>query len=260
MKQWLLTELIDAVEKELNAMGYPKKTKQMYHYTGFAPIKRYYAFIGEATYSKNLTEDYDAIVGLEAEKYLIYDTKRRLIRKAATLLADYADTGKITWRSLATKNVRQLTKMHYECFEKYERHLAEAGYRRTTIKGQKPIAKHFLHYLEDCGVCKTAHISRENIFAYISFATEKYKRPGDALIVLRPFLQFLHSENYTDADFSPILRIKVPNQRRYYHGFSEQDISNILSAVERETACGKRDYAIIMLAANTGIRAVDTLN
>ena len=31
MKQWLLADLIDAVENELNAMGYPLKTKQMYN-------------------------------------------------------------------------------------------------------------------------------------------------------------------------------------------------------------------------------------
>jgi integrase len=260
MKQWLLADLIDAVENELNAMGYPLKTKQMYHYTGFAPIKRYYASINELVYSKEITADYDAIMRLEAEKYLIYTTKRQLIRKAATLLAEYADTEKIIWRSLSTQNVRQLTPKYSNWFEEYVNRLAEIGRRRTTIRGQKPIVKHFLHYLEDCGIYETTQISRDNVLAYIPAVAEKYKRPGDALIILRPFLQFLHSENHTDTDFSSVLRVQVPTQRRYYYGFSEQEVSDILSAVKKETSYGKRDYAIIMLAANTGIRAVDALN
>jgi integrase len=117
-----------------------------------------------------------------------------------------------------------------------------------------------LHYLEDCGIYETAQISRNNVLAYIPVAAEKYKRPGDALIILRPFLQFLYSENRTDVNFSSVLRVQVPTQRRYYYGFSEQEVSDILSAVKKETPYGKRDYAIIMLAANTGIRAVDALN
>ena len=260
MKQWLLTDLIDAVEKELMGMGYPKKTIQMYRYVGFAPIKRYYASIGELMYSKEITEDYDAIMRFEAKKYLIYDTKRRQIRKAATLLSEYNDTGKIIWRSLANQNIRQLTPTFYNCFEEYAQWLIESGYQRTTLRGQKPIVKHFLHYLEDCGVYDTTQISRDNVLAYIPVVAEKYKRPGDALIVLRPFIQFLYSNKYINTDFSQVLRVKVPSQRRYYYGFTKQEVNDILSAVAKETTCGKRDYSIIMLAINTGIRAVDALN
>ena len=259
MKQWLLTDLIDAVKNELRKMGYQRKTIYMYQSAGFNPIKRYYEHMGELVYTKEITENIDAIVKLESKKFVIYDGKSRIIRKAASFLDEYSDTGTIIWRTLVKPSVRQLTTPFSIYFDEYKQHRLEKGYRKTTLRGQMPTVKQFLHYLEDCGIYEIEQVSRENVLSYLPIFAEKYKRPGDMLSVIRSFLSYLYSENLLSIDYSPIFRVKVPSQRRYYYGFTEQEINKILSAVLKETPCGKRDYAILLLAANTGIRAIDAL-
>jgi integrase len=141
----------------------------------------------------------------------------------------------------------------------YTRDLEENGYQATTIRGRKPIIKHFLHYLEDCAITDPLQVSQEDILAYMPIVSEKYARISDILSILRPFLSFMYTENLFIADFSPLLVVRVAKQRKYYHGFTKHEANNILSAADRQTPCGKRDYAIIMLAAHTGLRAIDVL-
>lgn len=76
---------------------------------------------------------------------------------------------------------------------------------------------------------------------------------------MRGFFKFLYEKNLSEVDLSAVLHITVPGHRKYHMGFSKQEVSNILSAVNRNTPCGKRDYAILMLAVNTGLRAIDVL-
>jgi len=245
MKKWVLEKLCDAVEKEMSAMGFNPKTIQMYHYLGIVLIKRYYASIGKRYYSEETTGTFVRIIQNEADAGKIYDTKRRIIRKTAAILAEYAKDGKIVWRALASQNVRQLSEPYSEHYENYIHRLVENGYQATTVRGQKPIVKHFLHYLEDYGIFDTFKISRENILAYLPVIAEKYARPGDILSILRLFLAFMYEENLLCADFVPLLKVNTAKRRKYYFGFTKQESNEILSAADRETPCGKRDYAII---------------
>jgi integrase len=54
-------------------------------------------------------------------------------------------------------------------------------------------------------------------------------------------------------------RIAAPHKKAY-QGFTNEEIRRLLAAVNRDTMKGKRDYAIMMLAAQTGLRSADILN
>lgn len=259
MKKWLLADLTEAVEKELLAMGYGAKTFQMYHYLGIVPITRHYESLGKQEYSEETTEEYVTETEIKTAKGVVYDTKRRMIRKTAVILAEYAASGTITWNRLAGRNVRQLTETYSKHLENYAHHLMARGYQATTIRGQKPIAKHFLHYLEDRGISNTLQVSQEDVLAYLPVIAEKYARPGDILSILRLLLSFMYTESLLKADYAPLLRVSAAKRHKYYHGFAKHEASKILAAANRKTLCGKRDYAIIMLATQTGLRAIDVL-
>ena len=175
------------------------------------------------------------------------------------MLTEYAKNGTIVWRALANTGVRQLTEPYTQHLENYTCELVERGYQATTIRGQKPIVKHFLHYLENRGISETLQVSQEDILAYLPVIAEKYARPGDILSILRLFLSFMYTENLLSTDFVPLLRVSAAKRHKYYHGFTKQEANEIRSAADRGTPIGKRNYAIIMLASHTGLRAIDVL-
>ena len=209
MKRWLLTSMVDSVMKELNAMGFKRRTLQMYRCYGFSPIMRYYESIERKRYSEEITAEYIAITQDEAAAGSINDTKRRTIRKAEALFAEYTRDEKIVWRALASANVRQLTEPYTQYLENYARALVENGYQTTTIRGQKPIVKHFLHYLEERGISEALQVSQEYILDYLPVIAEKYARPGDILSILRLFLSFMLSRGNSYPELCPRKRVLV---------------------------------------------------
>lgn len=53
-------------------------------------------------------------------------------------------------------------------------------------------------------------------------------------------------------------QLRIRNMREtIVQPFSPKEIGKILSAIDTETECGKRDYAIILLAYDTGLRGID---
>lgn len=259
MKKWKLATLTDAVENELKKMGYSAKTLQMYHYWGTRPIAAHYEARGEILYSERITNDCVIVAQIDAEAGVIPDGKRKTIRKMAVMLAEYVKNRQINWRMLPNIKIRCLTGVYADYLKRYERKMIANGFKLTTLRCRKPVAKHFLHYLEDRGITNTRKITDDDILAYVPVLSESYKRIGDAISVIRPFFAFLYEENLIVQDFSHLLKVSAANRREYHHGFTKDEAEKILSAVDRTTPCGKRDYAILLIATQTGLRAIDVL-
>ena len=82
-------------------------------------------------------------------------------------------------------------------------------------------------------------------------------RRRNLVIVLRDFFRFLHFEGYTKKDLS----VAVPTIVTYRHssvpkGLPWKVVEQLLKVPNRKTFCGKRDYAIILMLARYGIRAI----
>ena len=73
---------------------------------------------------------------------------------------------------------------------------------------------------------------------------------------LRSFLRFLYLRGETATDLSP----SVPMVRRWRQTtvpafLSSEEVERTLSAIDRSTACGRRNHAILLLLARLGLRA-----
>ncbi len=75
---------------------------------------------------------------------------------------------------------------------------------------------------------------------------------------LRQLFHYLYEHGYTSADHALFVlkdqyrdRCKVPTT------YTEEEISKVLAAIERSSAIGKRDYLIVILAAEYGWRSGD---
>lgn len=75
---------------------------------------------------------------------------------------------------------------------------------------------------------------------------------------LRIFLRFVYDKSLTSKDYSLyILSDNYKKHNKIPTTYNEAEIRNIISAVERSSAIGKRDYLILLLAAEYGWRTKD---
>ena len=64
----------------------------------------------------------------------------------------------------------------------------------------------------------------------------------------------------TDIDLSVSIPELIAPRRNYLKGFSPEETNKLLSVPDNNTTLGKRNYAIMILAVQTGLRAVDIVN
>lgn len=135
-----------------------------------------------------------------------------------------------------------------------------AGYTEDTIPNQESaIIRRFICFLEN------DHISIDKItdILLIDFmkSSESYTSCKSYLIAsIDKVSKYLKSNNLGDVTLN-FSKIRIPTQRkRVIEPYSKDEIRLILSSIKRDTVVGSRDYAVLILAYATGLRAVDISN
>lgn len=141
-------------------------------------------------------------------------------------------------------------------FQKYlrqERSLSEA-----TVINYTPVARSFLSERFPKGAVHYQQISAADITAFVQRQATLVTSKRAPLVVtaLRSFLRYLFHHGIMAVDLATCVPTiatwslsKVP---RFLAG---EQIQKILDSCDRETAIGKRDYALLLLLARLGLRA-----
>ena len=74
---------------------------------------------------------------------------------------------------------------------------------------------------------------------------------------LRKFHIFLKEKGITETDFKRVLSFPSLTEHKIKKTDPHSEIAAVLSIIDRASAKGKRDYALILLAVVLGLRAID---
>lgn len=181
-------------------------------------------------------------------------------RRPLHILRNYLDIGEI---DLITPIVAPRSHICPECFhEEFLLYLdlcATRGNAERTLTKKQYALIPFLEYLEKSGVVDSSDISFADTAAYL-ISIDNLAAKSKCYIVgtLRNYLSFLGTEGLTD----PALATRLPKQRHTRHGdlphiWHVDEIKALLAVIDRKSAIGKRDYAMILIAAKLGLRASD---
>lgn len=135
--------------------------------------------------------------------------------------------------------------------QSYLSYCRKNGNKEGTIIAKRSFCSRFLMYLSDLG----CHELGEWTSSYICKACVKAQNK-DAWAVIRMFLKFLNLSNLVDADYSTL----VPHYKKATIvpvTYSENEVHRFETAIDKTTATGKRDYAMLLLATRLGMRSGD---
>lgn len=182
------------------------------------------------------------------------------IRKAAELLCEMYQTGGLRSRRLPYANSKSLHKVYQELLDAFVSGKA-ATLSQKTICTYSIITKAFLLDLEQHGYMGFEGVSCWDIGVALSRLSSVYKLSmASVMVALRSFFAFMHDRQLLSTDYTPALMLRPAERRYVIKGFSSEEMSRILNAVERDKAQGKRDYAILILGMHTGLRGADVVN
>jgi integrase/recombinase XerD len=253
-----IDEQIEDVKRELLRIGYGDKTIERYQ----RAWNRLIDYMKERS-----IEAYSTKVGLdfleEAFQITVFTAltnENKMRARSINVLNDYYLHG-VIFPKCTTSSVSLLS-YHLDALKKFQEYRKQYQITEKTLKNYERYIGKFLLYLERHGVTNLSQITVVSILDYANiFATYSSATSYNSLSALRVFLRYLHETSILDEDLSD----KVPHVRyqRDAHvpsAFPKEDIKRILEAVDRANPRGKRDYAMLLLASELGLRSGDIRN
>ncbi len=189
-------------------------------------------------------------------KKLHYSTVRPLL----FLLVLQNGIGWIRSQSLGTISVEAFS----DVINRYISTCMERNLKQSTIDWKMWTIRPFLMYVQQAGIDSTEalrKLSKNDVAGFVGFFTARaLSTIADRMSVLRTFLQFLYGNKYTEQDLSIYVPKTARRKQRLAHTWTEDEKVQLLNAIERGTSTGKRDYAMLLMATELGMRTGDIVS
>jgi site-specific recombinase XerD len=255
-----LDRLVADALGEIERLGYSRRSRSRYRTT--------WEQLVEFSHEKGLGDEFSAnLVKRFLEEHCAMDEQvtgpgnhwPRHMAIGVKVLADFAKTGHIERAVMDVQSIHLLPAMqntlrHYEQYGKDRLHLRPSTLHRRTIE-----LKVFLDFLHSRKARALEQIQAADLSEFVS-SRDHLQPETVARIVsdVRSFLRFLTMRGILAKDLSAELpKIRVPRDATIPSVWDHELIVRLLEAVDRSSAKGKRDYAILLLAGRLGFRAGD---
>jgi len=241
---WIREEL----ERRLIIMRYGKVSVRQ-HIRVFDWIKDFHEGYGEKNYTKEVGQRFILEYQLQANHApTMFKSACKIVRRIEEILE-----GKLFVPRLYEAK-RNCPPYFSKWFNEYIESLVKRGFSKSTITTRSRYAGQLLDRLRNT-VSSLENLTAADLYSIFP----QYEWPLVTLASVKSLLVFLFENGVTKTDLS----VCVPKPRRpeplpsIYTG---EEVAKLLSSVDRKNGTGKRDYAIIMLAAHLGLRSSDIVN
>lgn len=164
-------------------------------------------------------------------------------------------------RCKISQRIEMLPVSAQQAFASYEQDCHNRGCRPATIKNVRLYLPRFFHFLADRGVCNFERIAGSHISDYVvSLHDYAPSTVAQYMSYARCMLRFLYRQGLIPVDLSSAV---PPSPIRIYRKiptvWTPEEITLLLAQVDRGSPVGKRDFAILLLAARLGMRVGDII-
>ncbi len=207
---------------------------------------------------------YDPLVGrsfiediLSTGSYAELSNFKKDIIRSTNVLTEYQATGTVKFRS-----VLKTYEFHGEIGELILGFLSyrkSNGLAKDTLETHRLYLHRLMEHLEAKGVQTVSCIEKHHILDFINSLAFYTKATMHCMLsCIRSFLKYLRDNQYTIVDFSYLVpKSSYKKEARLPTTYEKDEIERLIQAVDRGNPKGKRDVAMILLAARLGLRASD---
>jgi len=259
MHKKTLKKLIFELEQELVRLGYTQQSMS-YYKSRWKLLLAFAKKRGEKYYSEQLgiefLETHFNILKKDVQGLLTQNEVQNL--RVIRMLGDFQLHGTILRRYYKQKKLLHnpyFIKIH----ETFKNYCISKNYSETTVEHYTKITARFLDYADAKKIMSCKDINLTLINNYIkTLAGYTYKTVEQQLCGLRVLFKHLYQNRLIMEDFSSkIPMVQSRKQTRIPSVWTNENLKKLIAAIDRGSPGGKRDYAIILIACQLGLRVSD---
>ena len=159
----------------------------------------------------------------------------------------------------SNKKIELISEVYNDLIANYYTYLKSLGLKDNTISGNIILLKKFLNYLIKNNITLVT-LDNDLVFKFVELnsigLSSAYK--SSSMFYVRRIINFLHNfYNYSTSGDELFPVIKTNKRDKLLSFYSLEEIQKIICIIDRNTIKGKRDFAIILLLSETGMRSGD---
>jgi len=211
---------------------------------------------GDGSYSEMILNNYQANAEKRYTNQELCLGYLRFIKRIVRMLRSYAETEIIDVSRAVLKKGYHPSALHNELIGKILDNNALHGEPRHEMD---IVMRHFFCFTEDAGIIDT-DISDTDFFKFMETVSETNKGSiGRTFRALKYISAYFKKHQIADlkSDLSMLKMKSAPV--RLIPPYSQDEIARMISCIDTSTSVGIRDNAILVLAFETGLRAIDII-
>jgi integrase/recombinase XerD len=252
-----LTDLIIQAEKCLLGLNYSNQTIKTYRLI-WQRFSDYAQNECQHQYSREIADRFlDQYYGICAQGNPKTKFDRTKIR-AMKILDDIKNTD--CFPKIYVSKLRIRPNDFEEIYKVYQSFLMSQNQSKNTIASRLSRIDVFFRYLESKNILYTDLISPIIIIDFMTYLQKNFSSAGksNVLFTLRNLLTCPSLSTHFPEKLGKVITVIRTNKHERLPSFySQEEVKHILDSVDRSSRQGKKDYLIILLAAQLGIRTSD---
>lgn len=251
-------ELTVKMVAEAEQLGYSKATIWRSWMPKVGMVVKYYKGQGLCVYDPAVTEDFLQKLKGRFEAGEISREFLRQIHQIAKRLNEFYLTGTLRV-DIPRHGTRYLLSSYYERL--VELFLAHQRYGTNTQHDAEWAVRKYLYYFESHGHTELSTVTLDDVQRFILQVASEVKTSTlhDLFLYLRHFHTFLKEVGEMAPDGVGLFSHKVYREMPIQGYVTDEELERILNVIDTSTEAGKRNRAIILLGATTGLRACDII-
>ncbi len=253
MEKVTVAESVQEILKVLDTRGY-KDNSLYFKQVCFNYIERWFRSHGATCYDSELAKEYELEITHRHISGRMGRGRMIAFLNAMAYIKEYAEQGTVSPGKRLCPIL--LSGYYQKILERLKHNTAwTEGVRRNVI-----YATHtYFRWLHENGI-ETLSLLDENVVRRYILCCADRMLPSSLNTIRRNLKHlhlFLYKEGLLNSDYTDILSFTTPPMHRIQKPVPNDEIAAVLSSIDRNTATGKRNYAMILLAAVTGLRGID---
>lgn len=252
-----ISELIEKMDVHMVSLGYTASTLR-HHRQAWNALKNLALAEGATHFSKDLG------FKLLREHYKIdpYESNlseyKSVVRRSVMLLLEFQISGTIAKRQ--PKGDYDIPAGFRAAGNQFMDYLREFNLAPGTIYNYRMFIFRATSFFVNHGASGFESLNNDLINLYMkTFAGFSKSYISANVHSLSKFLDYAHEQGYTDKVFS-FPSVTVYKDRRVPEYYTADEVSKILSSIDRGNALGKRNYTMVLLGARYGLRISDIIS
>lgn len=256
-----LDDLVVKADAVISAQGSAPSTLMQYRWA-WSRFGVFCSEAGETAVTEQSVASFVEFVAIEHQAGRYKAWKAKLLRKAALVLWEVATTGSYQWHLSRKAHPNDALDVVFRPVqEQFETWLQDQGLAVATQELYATVSRRVLEWLPEHGIQEIGALSAADVAAAVVFLGDHY-RPGSMRTVLsavRVLCRFLEESQ----SCSGICRaVPGPAVRRTRPAgiLNPQEVEALVGSADPAAAAGRRDRAMLVLAARTGLRPIDIVS